>query len=408
VSAIRSQAPDGAPFDRIIVVVVDGGGVGAMPDAESFGDAGANTIGHIRDRAGLQTPHLVELGLSRIVPGWELAGDALAAGAGAASGGAYGRMAERSAGKDTQTGHWEMAGCISTTAFPVYPEGFPDEVVKRWEKAIGRESLWNKPASGTEILERLGDEHVRTGKPILYTSGDSVFQVAAHEEVVPVETLYEWCRIAREILDGEHRVGRVIARPFVGANGKYERTHRRHDYSVPPPEGHLLAGLSAAGFDVYAIGKIEDIFAGSGVVEAIHTESNAHGIEVTRKAIEERRDRAGLIFTNLVDFDSKFGHRRDPDGYRAALEELDRALPDLIGALGERDALVLTADHGNDPTAPGTDHTREFVPLLIAGPKVKRTCLGDRGSFADLGQTIGECFGVKVPAGESFLAQIAG
>ncbi len=407
---IKSSAPDGAPFDRFIVVVVDGGGVGATPDAKSFGeiDANANTIGHIREAVGLELPALERMGLARITPGWGLTGDGLRADdASAASvgelGGAFGRMAELSVGKDTQTGHWEMAGCRIDTQFPTYPDGFPDEVIRPFEEAVGKEVLWNKPASGTEILERFGAEHQRTGRPIVYTSGDSVFQIAAHEEIVPVETLYDWCEKARAILVPPHEVGRVIARPFVGAPGSFERTHRRHDYSIPPPPGHLLERLAGAGYDVYAVGKIEDIFAGRGVVEAIHTESNAHGIELTLDAIESRRDRAGLIFTNLVDFDSKFGHRRDPKGYRGALEELDRELPKLLSALGERDALVITADHGNDPTAPGTDHTREYVPLLVSGPRVAPRCLGDRSSFADLGQTIADCFGLKVDHGESCL-----
>lgn len=390
------------PFDRFIIMVIDGGGVGATPDAEQFGDLGANTLGHVREAAGLDAPCLESLGLGRIVPDWPAGGKAPQPNA------AFGRMAERSAGKDTSTGHWEIAGCILEEAFPVYPNGFPEAVLTPFRQAIGRDVLCNRPASGTEVIEDFGREHLDTGKPILYTSGDSVFQLAAHNDVVPLETLYEWCNTARAILRGDHEVGRIIARPFSGELGSFKRTTDRRDFSVDPPEGHLLEALKTAGLDVFAIGKIEDIYAGSGVVEAVHTKSNAHGIELTAQAIEGRRHKPGLIFTNLVDFDTLYGHRRDPAGFRACLEEFDRALPGLIASLGERDVLVLTADHGNDPTAPGTDHTRECVPLLVTGPNVSGGPLGDRSCFADLGATVADCFGLQVPAGESFLAEIHG
>jgi phosphopentomutase len=384
-------------INRVIVVVLDSVGIGEAPDAAAFGDLGSHTLGNIaRAMGGLHVPHLARLGLGNIaalegVPPTQ------------APQGAYAKMAEQSAGKDTSTGHWELMGVKVTQAFPVYPDGFPPEVMERFEAAIGRGTLGNKAASGTTILDELGDEHVRTGKPIIYTSADSVFQIAAHEEVVPLEQLYEMCRIAREQLRGQHEVLRVIARPFVGRSGAWERTSNRRDFSVTPPAPTVLEKLKDAGLMVYAIGKIEDIFAGVGITDAVHTEHNMDGVDRTIEAIKQQK-RRGLIFTNLVDFDAKFGHRNNVQGYAAALAAFDQRMPDLLKSLRNDDLLVITADHGNDPTTPSTDHSREFVPILLAGPQVKAgTNLGVRSSFADLGATICDIFDLEQPAlGTSF------
>lgn len=389
----------GQVFDRAVLIVLDSVGCGAMPDAARFGDAGADTLGHIRDAVGLSLPNLARLGLSRIVPG---------TGEDGAPTGASGRMAERSNGKDTTVGHWEMVGIVSEQAFPTYPQGFPPEVLEPFERAIGREVLAFGPYSGTDVIRDHGAEHVRTGRPIIYTSGDSVFQVAAHEEVIRPQELWHMCEVARRLLDGPHRVGRVIARPFVGDEARgFTRTANRHDYSVPPPAPTLLDRLTARGDAVLAVGKISDIYDGRGITRSWASKSNADGIEQTLGLMGARGDEA-LVFTNLVEFDSHYGHRRDPSGYRDCLQAFDAALPRLLEALGPRDALFITADHGNDPTFKGTDHTREFVPLLAAGPTLRGADLGTLDSFADLGATLAENFGVQVAAGRSFLGQIAG
>lgn len=383
---------------RAIVVVCDGLGVGEAPDAAAFGDAGARTLQHIVRDGKPVIPHLTKLGLLHTMYGEAPAGLP-------APSGAFGRLAEASAGKDSTTGHWELMGLTVPVAFPLYPEGFPPEVVERFEKAVGKKVLLNRPASGTEVIKQYGEEHMKTGRPILYTSGDSVFQIAAHEDVVPIETLYRWCETAREMLDGKHRVGRVIARPFVGKPGSFTRTHRRHDYTVPPDGPTLLDELAAQGKRVYGIGKIEDLFSGRGVTEAVHTESNRDGLEKTVAALSGRDD--DFVFANLNDFDTKFGHRNDPQGYARALEELDSFVPALLAGLGDGDVLIVTADHGGDPSDVSTDHTREFVPMVAAGPRVRAGVdVGTRATFADLGATVAEHLGVAPLAGASFLSAI--
>lgn len=387
-------------INRVIVVVLDSVGIGEAPDAADFGDVGSNTLGNIaKAMGGLHVPNMAALGLGNIAP---LEGVPPVE----APKGAYAKMAEQSAGKDTSTGHWELMGVKVNQAFPVFPDGFPPEVMERFEAAIGRGTLGNKAASGTTILDELGDEHVRTGKPIIYTSADSVFQIAAHEEVVPLDQLYEMCRIAREQLRGPYEVLRVIARPFVGRSGAWERTANRRDFSVTPPAPTVLEKLKDAGLMVYAIGKIEDIFAGVGITDAVHTEHNMDGVDKTLKAMKQQK-RRGLIFTNLVDFDAKFGHRNNVQGYAAALAAFDQRVPDLLKALQDDDLLVITADHGNDPTTPSTDHSREYVPILLAGAQVKAgTNLGVRSTFADLGATISDLFGLEAPSlGSSFRAE---
>jgi len=380
---------------RAIVIVCDGLGVGAAPDAAAFGDAGTRTLQNILRDGKPSIPHLTRLGLLHT-----LYADA-PAGLPRPSGG-FGRCAEAAPGKDSVTGHWELMGLTLDTPFPLYPDGFPPEVLEPFEEAVGMKALHNRPASGTEVIERYGGEHLRTGRPIVYTSGDSVFQIAAHEEVVPVATLYAWCEIARRILDGPHRVGRVIARPFVGAPGGFTRTHRRHDYSVPPSGPTLLDRVLGNGGRVHGIGKIEDLFAGKGLTSAVHAESNRDGLEKTAAAIRERDD--DVLFSNLVDFDTKYGHRNDPAGYARALEELDAFVPALLAGLRSGDLLMLTADHGGDPSDVSTDHTREFVPVVAAGPGVRGGAdVGTRETFADVGATAGEHLGVPAPGGTSFL-----
>ena len=383
---------------RAIVIVCDGLGVGEAPDAAAFGDAGARTLQHIVRDGKPVIPHLTKLGLLHTMYGEAPAGLP-------APSGAFGRLAEASAGKASTTGHWELMGLTVPVAFPLYPEGFPPEVVEPFEKAVGKRVLVNRPASGTEVIKQYGEEHMKTGRPILYTSGDSVFQIAAHEDVVPIETLYRWCEIAREMLDGKHRVGRVIARPFVGKPGSFTRTHRRHDYTVPPDGPTLLDELEARGKRVYGIGKIEDLFSGRGVAKAVHTESNRDGLEKTVAALAGQGD--DFVFANLNDFDTKFGHRNDPNGYARALEELDAFVPALLAGLGEGDVLMITADHGGDPSDVSTDHTREFVPMVAAGPRVRAGVdVGTRATFADLGATVAEHLGVEPLAGASFLSAI--
>ncbi len=388
-------------INRVIVVVLDSVGIGQAPDAAAFGDVGSDTLGNIaRAVGGLQLPHMAALGLGNIAA---LEGVPPAS----APTGAFGKMAEQSAGKDTSTGHWELMGIKLIKPFPVYPDGFPPDVMERFEREIGRGTLGNKPASGTAILDELGEEHVRTGKPIVYTSADSVFQIAAHEDVIPPKELYELCRVARAILRGQHEVVRVIARPFVGTPGAWVRTSNRRDFSVTPPEPTVLDRLKAAGLMVYAVGKIEDIFAGEGISDAVHSEDNMDGVDQTLAAMAQQQ-RRGMIFTNLVDFDAKFGHRNNVQGYADALAEFDARVPELLAALAPDDLLVITADHGNDPTTPSTDHSREYVPILLAGAQVYAgTNLGVRATFADLGATIADLFGLDAPPlGTSFRREV--
>lgn len=386
--------------NRIILIVLDSVGIGALPDAAKYGDEGANTLQHIaKGVGGLKLPNLENLGLGKISP---LKGmdDRITAQ------GVFGKMAEASVGKDTTTGHWEIAGIILKEPFPTYPDGFPEEIIEQFKQEIGRDILGNKPASGTKIIEELGEEHLQTGKPIVYTSADSVFQIAAHEEVIPVTELYEMCKIARKLLTGKHAVGRVIARPFVGKPGSFTRTGRREDFSLTPPEDTMLDKIVNGEKTVLAVGKIIDIFAGKGISESNHTISNLECIDATLEYM--KLNQSGLIFTNLVEFDMVYGHRRDVEGYYQALKDFDTRLPDIISRLREDDILVITADHGCDPTHKGTDHTREYVPLLIYGKKVKRDYnLQVRSTFADLAQTITELLGVEgVENGTSFAKEI--
>ena len=384
--------------NRAIVVVCDGLGVGPAPDAAAFGDEGKKTLQHVLRDGQPALPNLTRLGLLHTL--YDDAPGPLPA-----PSGAWGRLAEVSAGKDTTTGHWELMGLALDAPFPLYPEGFPDEVVAPFEAAVGKKVLGNKAASGTVILEELGAEHMASGRPILYTSGDSVFQIAAHEDVVGIDTLYAWCRAARGILTGKHLVGRVIARPFVGPGpGRFTRTHRRKDFTVEPPAETLLDRAKAAGKSVHALGKIEDIFSGRGISTAVHTESNRDGIEKTIEALRDRDD--DLVFTNLVDFDTRYGHRNDPLGYARSLEELDRFLPEMLAALREGDLLMFTADHGGDPSDVSTDHTREYVPMVAAGPRVAAVDVGTRTTFADLGATAAEHLGLAPVAGQSFLSRL--
>jgi phosphopentomutase len=380
----------------IALVVLDSVGIGDAPDAAEFGDEGSATLPHVAEAVGgISLPNMQALGLGHLatIEGVEPTPDPR---------GCFGRMTERSPGKDTTTGHWEIAGIILEKAFPTYPNGFPPEVIEAFEKAIGRRVLGNVAASGTEIVDRLGAEHVRTGKPIVYTSGDSVFQIAAHVDVIPLEELYRMCEIARAILRGEHEVGRVIARPFAGEPGNFQRTPDRHDFSVEPPHETVLDALVKAGLEVRGVGKIKDIFAGRGITSSHPTRSNADGIQAIQEEI--RAIERGLVFANLVDFDQAFGHRNDPEGYAQALTEFDEALPAIQGSLGPEDILMITADHGNDPTTPSTDHSRERVPLLVWGPSIGRGIdLGTRASFTDCGKTLADLLGVSTPTpGESF------
>jgi len=379
---------------RAILIVMDSVGAGELPDAARYGDEGSDTLGHIATAVGLKVPTLRSLGLAR----------AAAIGADpAAPRGAFGRMAEASAGKDSVTGHWEMMGIVLERAFPTFPDGFPVEVIQAFEARIGRPSLGNVVASGTTIIDALGPEHLRTAAPIVYTSADSVFQIAAHESVIPLPELYRMCELAFEIVGRGLGVGRVIARPFVGAPGHFARTSNRRDFALDPFGPTLLDHLKDAGHTVVGIGKIEDLFAGRGLSRAIHTTSDDHGMDVL--AEEMTRTPRGLIAVNLVDFDSQYGHRNDVAGYAANLERFDGRLRHLLPRLREDDLLVITADHGNDPTTPSTDHSREHVPVLASGPRVNNdVALGTRKTFADLGQTIADNFGVgRMPHGTSFL-----
>lgn len=386
---------------RVIWIILDSAGMGELPDAGDFDDVGTHTIGHVAIKnGGLDVPNMRKLGLANI-PGMigidrceEIKG-------------CFGKSREISRGKDTTVGHWEMTGIYSREPFATYPSGFPKEVIEEFcEKTGVNGVLGNKVASGTEIIKELGDEHIRTKKPIIYTSADSVFQIACHEEVYSPEELYRMCRIAREILIGEHAVARVIARPFVNGENGYERTANRRDFSLKPSENNLLSNLKNAGFDVIAVGKIEDIFAGVGITEAVHTKDNMDGVDKTIEYMS--KDFNGVIFTNLVEFDSKWGHRNDYVGYKKGLEEFDTGLPEIMDAMREDDILIINADHGCDPTTKGTDHTREYIPILVYGKKLKKNVsIGERSTFADIGATITELFGTKkLEIGESFLNEI--
>jgi len=383
---------------RVFLIVLDSVGCGYLPDAEKFDDVGADTLGHISENIkNFKLPNLFKLGLGNIVnlKNVKPVKEAI---------GIYGKMSEKSASKDTTIGHWEIAGIITEKPFPTYPNGFPEDLLKKFMEVTGVKGyLGNKPASGTEIIKELGEEHIRTGYPIVYTSADSVFQIAAHEEVIPIEKLYEICRKTREILVGEHNIGRVIARPFIGKPGNFVRTERRRDFSVSPPGETLLDKVKKAGKDVVAIGKIEDIFAQQGITEAIHTGNNRDGIQAIYEYIKNDKIN-GLVFANLVDFDMLYGHRRNIEGYYNALVEFDKAIPKFLKNLKDDDILFITADHGNDPTFKGTDHTREYVPVLGYGAKIKSNFnIGVRETFADLGQTIAEILNVeKTKDGTSF------
>lgn len=385
-------------FERISLIVLDSVGIGELPDAEQFGDLGAHTLGHIAEKVkGFALPNLQQLGLGNIA---DIQGIAAAAN----PEGYYGKMAEVSVGKDTMTGHWELMGLRITTPFNVFPDGFPAELISQFEQETGRKVIGNKPASGTEILDELGEEQMRTGAWIVYTSADSVFQLAAHEDIIPLEELYRACEVARRLtMQDEFAVGRVIARPYTGTPGAFKRTPNRHDYAVKPPSPTVMNQLKDAGYDVIAIGKINDIFDGEGVTQATSTKSNLDGIHKSIDVLGTSFK--GLAFTNLVDFDSLYGHRRDPEGYGRALEEFDAFVPQLKERIGPKDLLILTADHGNDPIHAGTDHTREYVPIILYSPSLQSPAsLGIRGTFADLGATIAENFGIaQAENGESFL-----
>ncbi len=387
---------------RIIMIVLDSMGIGEMPDANEFGDFGVNTFGNIaKNTKDFKIPHLLEMGIANIDGVTDMpAVDQPTA--------AFGRLAEVSKGKDTTTGHWEIAGLVIDKPFKTFPNGFPDEVIKAFSEATGRGVMCNKPASGTQIIEELGEKHIETGDVIVYTSADSVFQIAAHEKIVPLEELYDMCEKAREILRGDFAVARVIARPFIGKPGKFERTANRRDYSLDPFGKTVLDSLKEASFDVRAVGKIVDIYNGCGITHDIHTKSNMDGVDQTIKYMKD--DFKGLIFTNLVDFDAKYGHRRDVVGYAKAIEAFDLRLPEIINAMNDDDILFLTADHGNDPTYTGTDHTREYVPFIAYGKAIKSGVnLGTRKTFGDIAATIADIFGVTMPSnGESMKALLMG
>jgi phosphopentomutase len=391
------SAPRG--ITRAFVIVMDSVGIGELPDAAAYGDEGSNTLGNISRAVPLRLSALRDLGLANLI---DLAGVPAVPSPQAA----IGRMAERSPGKDSVTGHWELMGLVLDRPFPVFPGGFPAEVIGEFERRIGRATLGNKAASGTAIIDELGPEHVRTGRPIVYTSADSVFQIAAHEEIVPVPDLYRMCEIAFELVSVGMGVGRVIARPFVGSPGAYVRTANRHDYARTPSGDTLLDRLTGEGWPVVSIGKIRDLFAGRGITRAIPTTGDMHGVDQIEREMDTSE--RGLVLANLVEFDTQFGHRNDATGYAANLERFDARLPGVLARLRDTDLLVITADHGNDPTTPSTDHSREYVPVLVTGPRVaKGVHLGVRATFADLGQTLAEAFGVPPLAfGTSFLDEV--
>jgi phosphopentomutase len=385
--------------ERVFLTVMDSVGIGELPDADKYGDCGSDTVGNISRRVSLKLPTLRSLGLSRVarVEGMAPIDHPL---------GAFGRMAEQSPGKDSVTGHWEIAGVILDHAFPTFPDGFPARVIAEFERRIGRKTIGNYAASGTVIIDQLGADHMRTGFPIVYTSADSVFQIAAHEDIVPLKELYRICEIAYELVGRGMNVGRVIARPFVGKPGAFTRTANRHDYALPPSGTTLLDAMTSAGKPVHAIGKIKDLFAGRGITTSVHTKSDDEGVNAIENAIASAGP--GLVFTNLVDFDTQYGHRNDPAGYAANLERFDAHLARLLPTLRDRDLLLITADHGNDPTTASTDHAREYVPVFAVGKTVRPAVdLGTRATFADLGQTVAEIFGVGPLAhGTSFLRDI--
>ena len=394
------MTPGNPHFDRVIWIVLDSVGIGELPDAAAYGDVGRDTLGHIARSRPLKIPNLVRLGLANIKPLAHLDPPANPAGS-------YGKGATVSPGKDTTTGHWEMAGIWLDQAFPVYPHGFPESLIAEFERQIGRRTLGNKPASGTEIIKELGAEHVRTGFPIVYTSGDSVFQIAAHEDVIPIAELYRICAIARKLLDGPNRVGRVIARPFTGTPGNFRRTERRHDYAVEPPRPMLLDVLAEKKVPVFGVGKIHDIYNGRGVENYVTTRNNADGMAKLTQALAQQP--RGLIFANLVDFDMLYGHRKDVEGFARSLEEFDALLGPFAASLHPSDLLIITAYHGcdPDPVNPTTDHSREYVPILAYSPRSNSGAnLGTRSTLADMGQTVAEIFGAAIPHGQSFLASL--
>lgn len=387
-------------FRRIAVIVLDSVGIGELPDANQFGDAGAHTLGHISERVpDIHIPHLKQLGLGNIAPMKHISGVEHPQAS-------YGKMAETSVGKDTMTGHWEIMGLKVDIPFQTYPQGFPLELIQQFEQMTNRKVLGNKPASGTEILEELGAQQMKTGDWIVYTSADSVFQIAAHEDIIPLEELYKACEIARELtLNEPYAVGRVIARPYVGKPGAFVRTSNRHDYALKPPAPTVMNFLQSKGLDSISIGKINDIFSGEGVTASYPTKSNSDGIQKTMDLLQQ--DFHGLLFTNLVDFDSLYGHRRDPEGYAKALEEFDQSLPELMSYVKEDDLLIITADHGNDPIHHGTDHTREYVPLFVWNRELTPVNLGIRKTYSDVGATVADNFETEMPEnGVSFLQEL--
>jgi phosphopentomutase len=393
----RRTIPNLTVFSRVILIVLDSVGCGELPDAARYGDQGSDTLGNIHRRIPLRIPHLRSLGLDRVAD--------LGAFTRSERPAAYGRMVESSAGKDSVTGHWEMMGIVLDQPFATFPNGFPQDLIESFQQRIGRRTLGNVVASGTEIIERLGGEHVRTGSPIVYTSADSVFQVAAHEDVIPVNELYRVCEVAFDLV-APRRVGRVIARPFVGFEGSFVRTGNRHDYALTPPGDTLLDLLTKRGIPVTSIGKVSDLFAGRGIARALKSQTDSEGLDRVLDLM--RREREGLVFANLVDFDTLFGHRNDVEGYAGNLERFDERLGEALTALRDSDLLIVTADHGNDPTTPSTDHSREYVPVLLTGLRVRPDAnLGTRSTFADLGQTLAANFGVgPLASGTSFLEEI--
>ncbi|MDR5658169.1 phosphopentomutase [Serpentinicella sp. ANB-PHB4] len=387
-------------INRVILFVMDSVGIGALPDALEFGDEGANTLGNIiKKENGINLKNLRELGIGNI-DDFEFIKSV------SNPIGCYGKAKELSNGKDTTTGHWELVGLPLEKPFRTFPNGFPKEIIDTFEKAIGRKVIGNIPASGTKIIEDLGQEHIMNGSPIIYTSADSVFQIAAHEDIISLEELYDMCRKARDIMLGDYAVARIIARPFIGAPGAFKRTPNRKDFSLDPFKDTILDKTVEAGLDVIGIGKINDIFNGKGITKYVPTKNNTEGITRTVEFI--KADNKGIIFTNLVDFDSEYGHRRDVKGYRHALEQMDLRIPEILSALKDDDVIIFTADHGNDPTFKGTDHTREYIPVLIYGKKIKNNVnIGTRETFSDIGATISDLLGVsKLPHGNSFMTEI--
>ncbi|CEN79904.1 phosphopentomutase [Paraclostridium sordellii] len=387
-------------MSRVIWMVIDSVGIGALPDSEKFGDVNVNTLGNIvKAYKDIQLPNMIKLGLSNIdgIDSLDSIDNSI---------GSFGRASEVSKGKDTTTGHWEMTGVLVETPFKTYENGFPKEIIDEFERKTNRKVIGNKPASGTAILDELGEQQMKTGEVIVYTSADSVFQIAAHEEIIPLEELYKMCEIAREIMMGENAVARIIARPFVGKPGAFERTSNRRDYSLSPFEDTVLDTIKKSNLDVIGVGKIEDIFNKQGITEAIHTKDNMDGVDQTINYM--KKENKGLIFTNLVDFDSKYGHRRDVEGYKKALEEFDSRIPEIIDNMKDDDILIINADHGNDPTYKGTDHTREYIPVLVYGKNINKGYnLGTRKSFADIGATVADILNVDLPKhGESFKSEI--